>query len=213
MARIYPKTVESLISYSRFTRSKIIDKQNTSDTVLLSVESQLESQAISEIDDSADIEAVCSEINSLREESQQITELLKLEEYYSREVIEELKQIMRPGKSQIPINSATISTGDSSVSGAILTSEGIVCLLNDRGKVLLRRPLGEFQDETFLNIIDEILPEVKNLVIASQEKSSEGLSTIERISRELRKIVHGENTGRSNNAERTQRGAELQDQS
>ena len=46
---------------------------------------------------------------------------------------------------------------------------------------MLRRPLGEFQGETFLNIIDEILPEVKNLVNALQEKPIERLSTIRRF--------------------------------
>ena len=41
--------------------------------------------------DSGEVDAVCVEIISLREESQQITELLKLEPYYSREVIEQLR--------------------------------------------------------------------------------------------------------------------------
>jgi hypothetical protein len=173
----------------------------------LAQESQLQNSAIASTvieSDSNDIEAVCAAIDSLREECGQINELAKLEEYYSKEIIDQLKQIMMPGKTSIAIKLTTIPTSDSSAFDAVLTFEGIVCLLDDRGKVLLRRPLGEFQGETFLNIIDEILPEVNNLVIASQEKPSERLSAIERISRELRKIVHGENTERSNNTERTQ---------
>jgi hypothetical protein len=144
--------------------------------------------------DSEDIEAVCAAINSLGEECGQINELAKLEEYYSREIIDQLKQIMMPGKASFTINLAAISTSDSSVTDAVLTSEGIVCLQNHVGKVLLRRPLREFQGETFLNIVDDILLEVKNIVYTSQEKPSERLSTIEKISRELRKIVRSENT-------------------
>jgi hypothetical protein len=163
----------------------------------LAQESQLQNSAIISTiieSDSEDIEAVCATINSLGEDCGQINELAKLEEYYSREIIDQLKQIMTPGKTSFTINLAAISTSDSSVTDAVLTPEGIICLRNGAGRVLLRRPLREFQGETFLNIVDDILPEVKNIVNASKEKPSEKLSTIEKISRELRRIVHGEST-------------------
>jgi len=177
----------------------------------LAQESQLQnSEIISTIieSDSEDIAAVCAAINSLEEECGQINELAKLEAYYSREIIDQLKQIMTPGKTSFPINLVAISTSDSSVADAVLTSEGIICLRNGAGKVLLRKPLKEFASETFLKIVEEILPEVKNVVNNAQEKSSERLSTIERISRELRKIVHGEST-----VNQSSESAELPEQS
>ena len=85
--------------------------------------------------------------------------------------------------------------------------------MDNRGKVLHRRPLGEFQGETFLNIIDEILPEVKNLVNALQEKPVERLSAIQKISMELRKIVYGEATERTNKLRVLNEGVALHEQS
>jgi hypothetical protein len=140
-----------------------------------------------------DLETVCSEISSLREESQQIKELMKLEEYYSRKVVDHLKQIMMKEKTSIPINVATVPTNDPLVCDASLTPEGIVCLLSKQGKVLHRKPLEKFQSERFLKIVEEILPQVKYLVNNLQEEPSESLTTIERMSMELRKIVRGEN--------------------
>jgi hypothetical protein len=154
----------------------------------LSQESQFQESVVIE-DDSNDIEAVCAEINALREECGQINELTKLEDYYSKEVIDELKHIMKPRKASFQINPATLSIDDSSISCSTLTWEGIVCLLNDRKAVILRKPLREFPSEVFLNVVEEILPEAQKLM---QENSSEGLSTIKKMSKELRKIIYGE---------------------
>ena len=65
--------------------------------------------------DSEEIDAVCVEINSLREESQQITDLLELEAYYSREVIEELRQVMMPQRISFHINPMTVPSNNSSI--------------------------------------------------------------------------------------------------
>ena len=138
------------------------------------------------------IEIVSAAINSLRKECGQTNELIKLEEYYSSEVIDQLKQIMMPWKASFRINPATVSNDGSPISDAVLTSEGIVCLLNDRGKVILRRPLGEFQTEILLKIMEEILPEAQNL---GKVKPSQRLSRIEKVSRQLRKMIYGESTG------------------
>lgn len=148
-----------------------------------------DSEAISVVESDSEVDDVCLAINSLQEESQQVSELLILEGYYCREVVQELKQIMTPKKSSLHLNPLAIS--NPAFSSAVLTSDAIVCLSDERGKVMVRKSLAEFQGETLLKIIDEILPEVKNLAMAQQ---SEGLSTIKRISRELKKIVYGEDT-------------------
>jgi len=142
----------------------------------------------------SNLEIVCAEINSFREECLQITELLKLEELYSREVIKQFRDIMMPLNISIPLTGATIPRNDLLISDAVLNSDGMVCVLNE-GKVLYRIPLDEFQIETVLGIIDKVLPQLKNLATSSQEKTSERLSSIEKISKELRKIILGEKTG------------------
>ncbi|HVB12964.1 MAG TPA: hypothetical protein VNE86_07505 [Nitrososphaerales archaeon] len=139
-------------------------------------------------------EIVCAEINSLREECLQITELLKLEEIYLKEVIKQFREIMMPLNVSIPLTGATIPRNDLLISDAVLNSDGMVCILNE-GKILYRISLGEFQTETVLKIIDKVLPQLKNLVTSSQEKPSERLSSIERIAKELSKIISGERTG------------------
>jgi hypothetical protein len=160
----------------------------------LAQESQL--QDITTIDavecDSAEVDDVCFAINSLREESMQVSELLKLEDYYSKEIINELKQIMAPRKASFHLNPLTMLEQNASISSSVLNSEGVVSFLNNRGQVLFRKQLGEFQRDVFLKIIDEILPGVKSLLNSEPAKSAEGLSAIKRISMELRKIIHGE---------------------
>ncbi|MHB2035509.1 MAG: hypothetical protein ACYCPW_02050 [Nitrososphaerales archaeon] len=155
------------------------------------------------MENESQINIVCIEIDSMRQECLQIAELLKLEGHYLREVINQFKQIIMPLNVSLPLNRATLPRNDFSISDAVLTSEGIVCALSE-GKVLYRIPLDEFQTETVLRIIEKALPQVRSLINDSQEKPSERLSSIEKISKELRKIISGERLGDRQNSGRTQ---------
>jgi hypothetical protein len=141
--------------------------------------------------ESKEVENLCAEINSLSEECGQFNELLKLEEFYSREAMDQLKLVMTPRKARFHINPATVARDVSSITDAVLTSDGVVCLLDKNGEVVHGRPLREFQSGTFLKILDEILPEVQNLVKDLQGRTHERVSSIERIAKELRKILLG----------------------
>jgi hypothetical protein len=159
----------------------------------LALESRLHDISKSDAEyDSQEIDDVCFAINSLREESLQVTELLKLEDYYAKEIIGELKQIMRPKKASFHLNPLTMLEQNSSISDAVLNYEGVVSFKDSKGHVVFRKPLAEFQIETFLKIIDEILHEAKNLLISESEKHNEALSAIKKISIELRKMIYGE---------------------
>ncbi|MDG6904159.1 MAG: hypothetical protein JRN20_00065 [Nitrososphaerota archaeon] len=141
--------------------------------------------------DSEEINNVCVAINSLREESMQIAELLKLEEFYSKEIVNELKQIMAPKKGSFHVNPWTMLEPNFEIVDAFVNYQGMVSFLNERKEVVFKKPLAEFQRDIFLRVIDEILPEVKNLLNAGEEKNTQGLSAIRRISVELKKIIYG----------------------
>lgn len=153
----------------------------------MALESRLQ-EITSDVFDSDEIDDVCFAVNSFCEESMQVGELQKLEDFYSKEIIGELKQIMKPRKAAFHVNPLALGQ-DSSVSEAILNCEAVVEFVNSRGKVLHTKPLGEFQIEIFLRVIDEILPEAKILLNAAPE---DGLSAIKKISKELKKIFYGE---------------------
>ncbi len=133
-----------------------------------------------------ELESVTTVIRSLAEEGHQTSDLLELERNYSAEVIGQFKEIMKSVDASFHVNNGIGSGNFSPSSEQILTSEGVVCLLDTKGKVITRRPLEELQIDTVLSIIGEVLPEVDNRL---QKKQGERLSTIEKIIKDLKKIV------------------------
>ena len=160
----------------------------------MALESRLQDISASDIADydSQEIDDVCFAINSLREESLQVTELLKLEDYYAKEIIGEPKQIMRPKKASFRLNQLTMLEQNFSISEAVLNYEGVISLKGSKGHVVFRKPLAEFQKDTFLKIIDEILPQARDLLNSEPEKHSERISAIKKISIELKKMIYWE---------------------
>lgn len=143
-------------------------------------------------DEDIDVQSVTMAISSIAEEGQETKDLMEMERNYSTEVITQLKEIIKPLNATFQITLGSVSKNYPSVSTGVLTSEGLVCLLDAKGAVLARRPLEEFPIETILYIVSDILPDVNNHVAHFQERPTERLSAIERITKELKKIIVGD---------------------
>ena len=81
----------------------------------------------------ADVNAL---IRSLMEETQQISELLEMEKSYTTELTSQFKQIILGLNASYHIKPESISKNDSSISDAVLTPQGIVCVFSHSGSVI-----------------------------------------------------------------------------
>ena len=124
---------------------------------------------------------------SLQEETLQISELIEMERSYASEVATQLKQIVLPLNLSYHIKPDTISKNDASITDAILTPQGIVCVFSSAGTVITK-PVESFQSEVIMRILKEVIPEAKALMNEKRQKLSGRVVALEKISKELRKM-------------------------
>ena len=136
--------------------------------------------SISEID-------VSNSIRSLQEESQQISELIEMERSYATEVASQLKQIIMPLNASYHIRPESISKSDSSISDVVLTPQGLVCVFYNSGNVV-SRPLESITSEVLIRILAEVIPDAKSLMNERRQKLSGRVMTLEKLSKEMRKV-------------------------
>ncbi|MDG6904423.1 MAG: hypothetical protein JRN20_01405 [Nitrososphaerota archaeon] len=134
---------------------------------------------------------ITNSIKSLQEETQQISELVEMERSYSAEVSNQLKQIILPLNASYHIKPESISKNDSSISDAVLTPQGIVCVFYASGNVI-SRPLESITSEVLIRILSEVIPEAKILMNEKRQKLSGRVMMLEKLSKEMRKVP---NTG------------------
>ena len=132
----------------------------------------------------ADVNAL---IRSLMEETQQISELLEMEKSYTTELTSQFKQIILGLNASYHIKPESISKNDSSISDAVLTPQGIVCVFSHSGSVI-SRSLEALQSEILLRILLEVIPEVKVLLNERRQKLNGRVMSLERLSKELKKV-------------------------
>ena len=124
---------------------------------------------------------------SLQEETLQISELIEMERNYSSEIALQLKQIIQPLNLSYHIKPDTISKTDASITDAILTPQGIVCVFSNAGTVITK-PVESFQSEVIMRILKEVIPEAKALMNEKRQKLSGRVVALEKVSKELRKM-------------------------
>ena len=130
---------------------------------------------------------ITSSIKSLQEETQQISELAEMERSYSADVSNQLKQIIMPLSSSYHIKPESISKNDSSISDAVLTPQGVVCVFYTSGNVV-SRPLESITSEVLIRILSEVIPEAKILMNERRQKLSGRVMMLEKLSKEMRKV-------------------------
>lgn len=130
---------------------------------------------------------ITASIKSLQEETQQISELVEMERSYSAEVSNQLKQIILPLNSSYHIKPESISKNDSSISDAVLTPQGVVCVFYTSGNVV-SRPLESIASEVLIRILSEVIPETKILMNERRQKLSGRVMMLEKLSKEMRKV-------------------------
>jgi hypothetical protein len=133
---------------------------------------------------------ITNSIRSLQEESQQISELVEMEKSYSAEVTAQLKQIIMPLNASYHIKPESVSKNDSSISDVILTPQGVVCVFYSSGNVV-SRPLESITSEVLIRILSEVIPEAKLLTNERRQKLSGRVMTLEKLSKEMRKVPNG----------------------
>jgi hypothetical protein len=130
---------------------------------------------------------ITNSIRSLQEETQQISELVEMERSYAAEVSNQLKQIIMPLNSSYHIKPESISKNDSSISDAVLTPQGVVCVFYTSGNVV-SRPLESITSEVLIRILSEVIPEAKILMNERRQKLSGRVMMLEKLSKEMRKV-------------------------
>jgi hypothetical protein len=133
---------------------------------------------------------ITNSIKSLQEESQQISELFEMERSYSTEVSNQLKQIIMPLNASYHIKPESISKNDSSITDAVLTPQGVVCVFYNSGNVV-SRPLESIMSEVLIRVLSEVIPEAKALMNERRQKLSGRVMTLEKLSKEMRKVPTG----------------------
>jgi hypothetical protein len=133
---------------------------------------------------------ITNSIRSLQEETQQISELVEMERSYSAEVSSQLKQIIMPLNASYHVKPESVSKNDSSISDVVLTPQGVVCVFYNSGNIV-SRPIESITSEVLVKILSEVIPDVKVLMNERRQKLSGRVVTLEKISKEMRKIPGG----------------------
>jgi hypothetical protein len=132
------------------------------------------------------MEEIVSSISLLKEEAAQITELSELERQYANETITYLKRMIEPLNTSFHIDPKGVMKGDGSVTDIVLTPQGTVCLV--RKENVVSKPIDSLQTETLVNIIQQVIPQVKDHVSVKREKMTSRVNMLERVTKELRKV-------------------------
>ncbi len=132
------------------------------------------------------MEDILSSIGLLREETAQISELSELERQYAIETIGYLKRLIEPLNTSFHVDPRGVMKGDGTVTDIVLTPQGTVCLV--RKENVVSKPLESLQTETLVNIIQQVIPEVKDHVAAKRQKMTNRINMLEKVTKELRKV-------------------------
>lgn len=132
------------------------------------------------------MEDILSAITMLKEESAQIGELSELERQYATETINYIKKLIEPLNTSFHIDPHTVMKGDGSITDIVLTPQGTICLVKKENVV--SKPLESLQTETLVNIIQQVLPEIKDHVASKREKMTSRVNMLERVAKELKKV-------------------------
>lgn len=132
------------------------------------------------------MEEILSAITMLKEESAQIGELSELERQYATETINYIKKLIEPLNTSFHIDPHTVMKGDGSITDIVLTPQGTICLVKKENVV--SKPLESLQTETLVNIIQQVLPEIKDHVASKREKMTSRVNMLERVAKELKKV-------------------------
>ena len=132
------------------------------------------------------MEDILSSISLLKEETAQISELSELERQYATETIAYVKRLIEPLNTSFHIDPRGVMKGDSSVTDIVLTPQGTVCLVKKENVV--SKPLESLQTETLVNIIQQVIPAVKDHIAAKRQKMTNRVNMLERVTKELRKV-------------------------
>ncbi len=127
-------------------------------------------------------------IRNLHEESMQISELQEMEKNYSVEVASLLRLIIEPLNTSYHVKPAAVSNRDSSLSDVVLTPQGVVCFTHNHG-LTNAKPLEALPSEVLVKILGEVIPQIKQVLIEKRQKVSGRVGTLEKISREFKKIA------------------------
>ncbi len=140
----------------------------------------------SDVDVPDRMESIVSSISLLKEEAAQIGELSELERQYATETISYLKRMIEPLNTSFHISPRGIMKDDGSVTDIVLTPQGTICLVKKENVV--SKPIDSIPTETLVNIIQQVIPQVKDHVSLKREKMTSRVNMLERVTRELRKV-------------------------
>jgi hypothetical protein len=128
-----------------------------------------------------------SAIKVLQEESRQMVELVEIEKAYAAESVVQLKRIIEPLGVSFNVRDAWNTSKGESVDKAVLTPEGMVCVIYTNGTVQTK-PLERIRSDALLKIMSIAIPEVKQCLVERRQITSLRAGVLERIAKELGKV-------------------------
>jgi hypothetical protein len=131
--------------------------------------------------------AITESIKSIQEEYQQVSELIEMEKSYTSEVATQLKQIIGPLGESYHLSPESVSRNDSSITDVVLTAQGVVCVFHNNGTVVAR-PLDSITSEVLVRVLGEAVPNIQALVSKRRQKLGDRVMSLEKLSKEMRKI-------------------------
>lgn len=126
-------------------------------------------------------------VSGLVEESEQIIELTEMEKAYSTDVVSCFCRITSALNESYHLRVESISENDSSVSDAVLTPNGVVCVF--RGNDLIASfSLESMACENLMEILRDVIPKVESLLKTRRQKIGHRVTTLEKLISEIRKV-------------------------
>jgi len=156
----------------------------------LATEAQVQSEGISAQTEASGQKdsSIALSIRTLHEEAMQLSELQEMEKNYSIEVSSLLKLIIEPLNASYHVKPTVVSSRDSSLSDVVVTPQGIVNFIHSQG-IMNAKPLETLPSEVLVRILGEVIPQIKQILIEKRQKVSVRVGTLEKISREFKKIA------------------------
>jgi hypothetical protein len=128
-------------------------------------------------------------LDSIREETGQISELLTEENMLVKEFLTALLQIMRPLAETLPVSNTTFPEDWGKISHASLDYTGKLLVLFPNGKMKSIDLKEQKHRELLLKIIYDIMPTLKRLITFHRQKIENRVKLLSSITKELQKTA------------------------
>lgn len=131
---------------------------------------------------------VIEDIRSLKDESNQISDLEVIEHSYSIEAANILRDMIRPLGRSFHINPELYRMNDFAISDIVLTPDAELQIFSDNAKVI-SKSLESIPTDLLVGIVAEVMPNVENMIYERNLKLRERRTAIQKLTTEIRKIL------------------------